>query len=47
MDIQSETHNSIEDAHTALLVYKKYKELQANNTFNAGKYYFYNMYHKR
>ncbi|KAI9283728.1 ubiquitin carboxyl-terminal hydrolase-domain-containing protein [Umbelopsis sp. AD052] len=33
LDIQQVTHNSIEDAKTALLLYKKYLELRENGTF--------------
>jgi PAB-dependent poly(A)-specific ribonuclease subunit 2 len=32
-DIQTDNHNSIEDAQTALLLYKKYLEIKADGTF--------------
>ncbi|SCW00499.1 LAFE_0C05534g1_1 [Lachancea fermentati] len=33
-DVQKGNHDSIEDAYTALLLYKKYLELKAKNTFD-------------
>lgn len=33
-EIQTDTHDSIEDAQTALLLFKKYLELQAAGTFD-------------
>jgi PAB-dependent poly(A)-specific ribonuclease subunit 2 len=33
-DIQQETHNSIEDAHSALLLYKAYQEMEEEHTFD-------------
>ncbi|SCU84190.1 LAME_0C08592g1_1 [Lachancea meyersii CBS 8951] len=34
-DVQSGNHDSIEDAHTALVLYKKYLQLVENDTFEA------------
>lgn len=34
IDIQADTHDSIEDAVTALLLYKKYEECVKNNNIN-------------
>jgi PAB-dependent poly(A)-specific ribonuclease subunit 2 len=46
MDIQSETHDSIEDAKTALLVYKKYLQLTADKKFEQTLTEIYNIGHQ-